>query len=89
MMRSIKSLNILVVKDELGCISSTIASVHAFQKYKTNLDLIILNTSKKNNMHNLTEIRKYTKIPVINYKGVSSIRNIFRKVSTLLKLSNR
>ena len=89
MMRLIKSFNILVVKDELGCISSTIASVHAFQKYKTNLDLIILNTSNKNNMDNLTEIRKYTKLPVINHKGVSSIRNIFRKVSTLLKLSNR
>ena len=89
MMRLIKSFNILVVKDELGCISSTIANVYAFQKYKTNLDLIILNTSNKNNMDNLTEIRKYTKLPVINYKGVSSIRNIFRKVSTLLKLSNR
>ena len=89
MMRLIKSFNILVVKDELGCIGSTIASVHAFQKYKTNLDLVILNTSNKNNMDNLTEIRKYTKLPVINHKGVSSIRNIFRKVSTLLKLSNR
>ena len=89
MMRLIKSFNILVVKDELGCISGAIASVHAFQKYKTNLDLIILNTSNKNNMDNLTEIRKYTKLPVINYKSVSSIRNIFRKVSTLLKLSNR
>ena len=89
MMRSIKSLNILVVKDELGCISSAIASVHAFQKYKTNLDLIILNTSKENNMDNLTEIRKYTKLPVINYRGISSIRDIFRKVSFLLKLSDR
>ena len=89
MMKLIKSFNILVVKDELGCISSTIANVYAFQKYRTNLDLIILNTSKKNNMENLTEIRKYTKLPVISYNGVSSIRDIFRKVSTLLKLSNR
>ena len=89
MMRLIKSFNILVVKDELGCISSTIASVYAFQKYKTNLDLIILNTRKKNNMDNLTEIRKYTEVPVINYKGASSIRDIFRRVSDLLKLSNR
>ena len=89
MMKLIKSFNILVVKDELGCISSTIANVYAFQKYKTNLDLIILNTSKRNNMDNLIEIRKYTMLPVINYKGVSSMRNIFRKVSTLLKLSNR
>ena len=89
MMRLIKSFNILVVKDELGCISSTIANVYAFQKYKTNLDLIILNRSKKNNMDNLTEIRKYTNLPVINYRGNSSMRNIFKKVSALLKLSNR
>ena len=89
MMRLIKSFNILVVKDELGCISSTVANVYAFQRYKTNLDLIILNTSKKNNMDNLTEIRKYTKLPVINYKGISSIREISRKVSSLLKLPNR
>ena len=85
----IKSFNILVVKDELGCISSTIANVYAFQKYKTNLDLIILNTSKKNNMDNLTEIRKYIKLPIINYKGISSMKDIFRKVSSLLKLPNR
>ena len=89
MMRLIKSLNILVVKDELGCISSTIANVYAFQKYKTNLDLIILNTSKKNNMDNLTEIRKYTNLPVINYRGNTSMRGIFRKMSSLLKLSYR
>ena len=89
MMRLIKSFNILVVKDELGCISSTIANVYAFQKYKTNLDLIILNTSKKNNMDNLTEIRKYTNLPVINYSGNSSMRDIFRKMSSLLKLSYR
>ena len=89
MMKLIQSFNILVVKDELGCISSTIANIYAFQKYKTNLDLIILNTSKKNNMDNLTEIRKYTKLPIINYNSVSSIRHIFRKVSTSLELSNR
>ena len=88
MMKMIKSFNILVVKDELGCISSTISNVYAFQRYKTKLDLIVLNTNKKNNMDNLTEIRKYTKIPVLNYKDVSSIKNIFRKVSTLLELSN-
>ena len=89
MMKLIKSFNILVVKDELGCISSTISNVLAFQRYKTKLDLIILNTKKKNGMDNLTEIRKYTKIPVLNYKDISSIKIIFRKVSTLLKLSNR
>ena len=88
MMKLIKSFNILVVKDELGCISSTISNVLAFQRYKTKLDLIILNTKKKNGMDNLTEIRKYTKIPVLNYKDVSSIKIIFRKVSTLLELSN-
>ena len=89
MMKLIKSFNILVVKDELGCISSTISNVLAFQRYKTKLDLIILNTKKKNGMDNLTEIRKYTKIPVLNYKDVSSIKIIFRKVSTLLELSDR
>ena len=47
MMKLIKSFNILVVKDELGCISSTISNVLAFQRYKTKLDLIILNTKKE------------------------------------------
>ncbi len=89
MMRLIRSFNILVVKDELGCISSAISNVYAFQRYKTNLDLIILNTNKKNNMDNLREIRKYTKVPVLNYKNASSIKNIFSKVSSLLELSNR
>ena len=76
MMKLIKSFNILVVKDELGCISSTIANVYAFQKYKTNLDLIILNTSKKNNMDNLTEIRKYTNLPVLIIKVLVYKRHI-------------
>ena len=34
MMKLIKSFNILVVKDELGCISSTISNVLAFRGIK-------------------------------------------------------
>ena len=66
LMKIIKSFNILVVKDELGCISSTISNIYAFERYKTRLDLIIPNTTKKNKMANLSEIKKYTNIPVLN-----------------------
>ena len=61
LMKLIKSFNILVVKDELGCISSTISNIYAFERYKTRLDLIVLNTNKKNKMANFSEIKKYTK----------------------------
>ena len=71
-MKIIKSFNILVVKDELGCISSTISNIYAFERYKTRLDLIILNTTKKNKMANLSEIKKYTNIPVLSYRNASS-----------------
>ena len=88
-MKLIKSFNILVVKDELGCISSTISNIYAFEKYKTRLDLIILNTNKKNKMANLSEIKKYTDIPVLNYINTSSIKKIYTEICRLLKLSNR
>tara|TARA_Y100000287_G_C14137597_1_gene313061 strand:- start:6 stop:668 length:663 start_codon:yes stop_codon:yes gene_type:complete len=89
LMKLIKSFNILVVKDELGCISSTISNIYAFEKYKTRLDLIILNTNKKNKMANLSEIKKYTDIPVLNYINASSTKKIFMEICRLLKLSNR
>ena len=88
-MKLIKSFNILVVKDELGCISSTLSNIYAFEKYKTRLDLIILNTTKKNKMANLSEIKKYTDIPVLNYRNASSTKKIFTEICRLLKLSNR
>ena len=89
LMKLIKSFNILVVKDELGCISSTISNIYAFERYKTRLDLIILNTSKKNKMANLSEIKKYTDIPVLNYKNAFCTKKIFAEICRLLKLSNR
>lgn len=89
LMKLIKSFNILVVKDELGCISSTISNIYAFERYKTRLDLIILNTNKKNKMANLAEIKKYTDMPVLNYKNASSVKKIFTEISRLLELSNR
>ena len=88
-MKIIKSFNILVVKDELGCISSTISNIYAFERYKTRLDLIILNTTKKNKMANLSEIKKYTNIPVLNYRNAFSTKKIFMEICRLLKLSNR
>lgn len=89
LMKMIKSFNILVVKDELGCISSTISNIYAFERYKTRLDLIILNTTKKNKMANLSEIKKYTNIPVLSYRNASSTEKIFTEICRLLKLSNR
>ena len=89
LMKIIKSFNILVVKDELGCISSTISNIYAFERYKTRLDLIILNTTKKNKMANLSEIKKYTNIPVLSYRNASSTEKIFTEICRLLKLSNR
>ena len=89
LMKIIKSFNVLVVKDELGCISSTISNIYAFERYKTRLDLIILNTTKKNKMANLSEIKKYTNIPVLSYRNASSTEKIFSEICRLLKLSNR
>ena len=89
LMKLIKSFNILVVKDELGCISSTISNIYAFERYKTRLDLIVLNTNKKNKMANLSEIKKYTNVPVLNYRNSSSTKKIFSEICGLLKLSNR
>jgi len=84
LMKMIKSINILIIKDELGCISSAISNVLAFGKYKVRLDLLVLNTQKKNDMDNLKEIKKYTDIPIVNYTNPSSIKTIQNKINKIL-----
>ena len=84
LMKMIKSINILIIKDELGCISSAISNVLAFEKYKVRLDLLVLNTQKKNDMDNLKEIKKYTDIPIVNYAMPSDIKTIQNKISKIL-----
>ena len=84
LMKMIKSINILIIKDELGCISSAISNVLAFEKYKVRLDLLVLNTQKKNDMDNLKEIKKYTDIPIVNYINPSSIKTIQNKINKIL-----
>ena len=84
LMKLIKSINILIIKDELGCISSAISNVLAFEKYKVRLDLLVLNTQKKNDMDNLKEIKKYTDIPIVNYAMPSDIKTIQNKISKIL-----
>ena len=84
LMKMIKSINILIIKDELGCISSAISNVLAFEKYKVRLDLLVLNTQKKNDMDNLKEIKKYTDIPIVNYTKPSDIKTIQNKISEIL-----
>tara|TARA_B100000900_G_C20562730_1_gene709633 strand:+ start:278 stop:940 length:663 start_codon:yes stop_codon:yes gene_type:complete len=74
-MKLVKSKNILVVKDELGCIGSALSHFYSFKKYRVPLDLIILNIHKKNKMDNLNEIKKYIDIPIFAY-GKSSKDNI-------------
>ena len=84
LMKMIKSINILIIKDELGCISSAISNVLAFEKYKVRLDLLVLNTQKKNDMDNLKEIKKYTDIPIVNYTKPSYIKIIQNNIYKLL-----
>tara|TARA_Y100000389_G_C17469086_1_gene528599 strand:+ start:337 stop:984 length:648 start_codon:yes stop_codon:yes gene_type:complete len=84
LMRIIKSVNVLIIKDELGCISSAIANILAFEKYKVKLDLLVLNTFRKNNMDNLKEIKKYTNIPIVNFTNTNSIKLIQNKISKIL-----
>ena len=84
LMKMIKSINILIIKDELGCISSAISNVLAFEKYKVRLDLLVLNTQKKNDMDNLKEIKKYTDIPIVNYTKPSDIKIIQNNIYKLL-----
>jgi len=84
LMKMIKSINILIIKDELGCISSAISNILAFEKYKVRLDLLVLNTHKKNDMDNLKEIKKYTDIPIVNYTKPSDIRTIQNKINRIL-----
>jgi dethiobiotin synthetase len=84
LMKMIKSINILIIKDELGCISSAISNVLAFEKYKVRLDLLVLNTQKKNDMDNLREIKKYTDIPIVNYTKPSDIKTIKNKINKVL-----
>ncbi len=74
-MKLIKSKNILIVKDELGCIGSALSHYFSFKKYKVPLSLIILNNQKKNNMDNFNEIKKYVDTPVIKF-GYSSKNNM-------------
>ena len=84
LMRTIRSFNILIIKDELGCISGALSNILAFEKYKVRLDLLILNTQNKNNMDNFKEIRKYTSIPMINYTKSTDIKTIQDRISKFL-----
>ena len=84
LMKMIKSINILIIIDELGCISSAISNILAFEKYKVRLDLLVLNTQKKNDMDNLKEIKKYTDIPIVNYTKPSDIKTIQNKINKIL-----
>jgi dethiobiotin synthetase len=83
-MKLVKSINILVIKDELGCIGSAISSILAFDKYKVRLDLLVLNTKNKNKMDNINEIKKYTNIPIINFTNTNSINAIENRINKLL-----
>ena len=83
-MKLVKSINILVIKDELGCIGSAISNILAFDKYKVRLDLLVLNTKNKNKMNNINEIKKYTKIPIINFTNTKSINAIENRINKLL-----
>lgn len=83
-MKLVKSINILVIKDELGCIGSAISNILAFDKYKVRLDLLVLNTKNKNKMDNINEIKKYTKIPIINFTNTKSINAIENRINKLL-----
>jgi dethiobiotin synthetase len=83
-MKLVKSINILVIKDELGCIGSAISNILAFNKYKVRLDLLVLNTKNKNKMDNINEIKKYTKIPIINFTNTKSINVIEKRINKLL-----
>tara|TARA_B100000927_G_scaffold280093_1_gene264245 strand:+ start:59 stop:724 length:666 start_codon:yes stop_codon:yes gene_type:complete len=74
-MKIIKSNNILVVKDELGCIGSTLSHYFSFNKYRVKLDCIVLNNTKKNKMDNYNEIKKYVDIPVYLF-GNSTVTNL-------------
>ena len=80
----IKSVNILIIKDELGCISSALSNILAFEKYKVKLDLLVLNTFGNNKMENLKEIKKYTNIPIVNFTNTKSIKFIQNKISKFL-----
>jgi dethiobiotin synthetase len=84
LMKMIKSINVLIIKDELGCISSAISNILAFEKYRVRLDLLVLNTQKKNDMDNLKEIKKYTDIPIVNYTKISDIKTIKNKINKIL-----
>ena len=83
-MKLVKSINILVIKDELGCIGSAISNILAFDKYKVPIDLLVLNTKNKNKMDNINEIKKYTKIPIINFTNTKSINAIENRINKLL-----
>ena len=83
-MKLVKSINILVIKDELGCIGSAISNILAFDKYKVRLDLLVLNTKNKNKMDNINEIKKYTNIPIINFTNTKSINAIENRINKLL-----
>ena len=66
-MKLVKSKNILVVKDELGCIGSALSHYYSFKEYNVPLDIIILNNYKKNRMDNYNEIKKYVDVPVYTF----------------------
>ncbi len=84
-MKIIKSKNILIVKDELGCIGLTLSHYFSFKKYRVKLDCIVLNNSKKNKMDNYNEIKKYVDIPVYLF-GNSTVTNLkcFKAISSSL-----
>ena len=87
LMKALKSINILVIKDQLGCIGNTISHILAFERLKISLDILILNTINPNKMDNYDEIRKYTNIPLFHYNKKQKsvfLKKVFKKIASFL-----
>lgn len=83
----LKARILLVVPDRLGCINQTLLCLQAIQKHNLGCSAIILNQyrcEREVDMDNLSDLRRYTRIPVIampHEQDTSSVAMEMRRAS--------
>lgn len=76
-----KALNlpvVIVIKDELGCISETLLTIDAVKNCGLKIFCVVLNQIEKNNLENAKNLQKYTDEKIIIFNNSDDFQNKFK-----------
>lgn len=71
---------IIVIKDELGCISEALLTIEAVRNTGLNIFCVVLNQIEKNELENAKNLQKYTNEKVIVFDNSGGFQNEFKNL---------